>query len=233
MNKTIRTILGIALSVFMLASMPAVNSFAYGADTEVMDFQDSVITVEAGSSYTMGLRSTYDYTYYIKGSTSKATRLEASFKSGTQKITFHVGADETAKTMDFYFYVVDDRLQTTDKWDVIQVNVKPGKPAAAASVTETVSLANGKTGSVVKIGDVAMMNNESGVGMASFSLSDGKGHMVPFNYKGIANNGSANYFKVASSLGYASPKISESDKAVMLANGYAGVCVNGTCKNWP
>ena len=78
-----------------------------------------------------------------------------------------------------------------------------------------------------------MMNNESGVGMASFSLSDGKGHMVPFNYTGIANNGSANYFNVASAVGYASPKISESDKAVMLANGYAGVCVNGSYKNWP
>ncbi len=233
MNKSIRTILGIALSVFMLASMPAVNSFAYGADTEVMDFQDSVITVEAGSSYTMELRSAYDYTYYIKGSTSNATRLEASFKSGTQKITFYVGADETAKTMNFYFYVADDRLHTTDKWDVIQVNVKPGNAAAAAATTQTVALANSKTGSVANSGTVAMLNNESGVGMASFSLSDGNGHMVPFTYKGIVNNGSANYFSVASSLGYASPKISESDKAVMLANGYAGVCVNGTYKYWP
>lgn len=233
MNKTIRAIIGITLSVFMLASMPAVTSFAYGADTEVMDFQDSVITVEAGSSYTMNFRSTYNYTYYIQGSTSKATRLDASFKSGTQQITFYVGADETAKTVIFYFYVADDRLQTTDKWDSIQVNVKGSKAAAAAAVTQNVTLASGKNGSVAVNGNIAMLNNESGVGMASFSLSDGNGHMVPFTYKGIVNNGSANYFNLASSIGYASPKISESDKAVMLANGYAGVCVNGNYKNWP
>ena len=231
MNKTIRSIIGITLAVLMLATVPAVSSFAYGADPEVMDFQDSNITVAAGSSYTMELRSTYDYTYYIVGSTSKATRLEASFKSGTQKITFYVGADEAAKTVLFYFYVADDRLQTTDKWDVIQVNVKPGTAAAATTVTNTVTLANGKAGSVAVNGNVAMLNNESGVGMASFSLSDGNGHMIPFTYKGIANNGS-NYFNVACSINYAAPKISDSDKAVMQANGYAGVCVNGVCKNW-
>ena len=35
MNRTIKTIIGITLSVFMLASMPAVTSFAYDADTEI------------------------------------------------------------------------------------------------------------------------------------------------------------------------------------------------------
>ena len=67
--------------------------------------------------------------------------------------------------------------------------------------------------------------------MASFSLSKGAGNMASIGLKGVANNGS-NYFDVVSGNN-ATPMISESDKAVMIANGYAGVCVNGVYKNWP
>ena len=230
MKKSIKTIICITLAALLLAFIPATSSFAYGTDMSCMDFEDSTITVAAGSSHTMTLRATYDYTYFVKEATSKGTYLEGNFKSGTQQITFHVGADETAKSVFFYFYVRDDRLETQDKWDVIQVNVKNAAPAAPVSTAA--ALAGGKTGSVAKINDnVLMLNNQDGVGMASFSLSDGNGHMLPITYKGIANNGSS-YFDVACYMNNAVPKISESDKAVMTANGYAGVCVNGVYKNW-
>ena len=230
MKRSIKSIIGITLAVLLLAAIPATHSLAYGQDTSCLDFQDSTIAVAAGSSYTMTLRATYNYTYYTEGATSKGTYLGCDFKSGTKPITFYVGADETAKTVMFYFYIDDDRLQTKDKWDAIQVNVKGAAPAAPA--TTAVTLAGGKTGSVTKVNEnVAMLNDQNGVGMASFSLSDGNGHMIPITYKGIVNNGS-NYFDVACYLNNAIPMISESDKAVMLANGYAGVRINGVCKNW-
>ncbi len=77
-----------------------------------------------------------------------------------------------------------------------------------------------------------MLYNESGVGMASFSLSDGNGHMLAYTQQGIVNNGS-NYFALSCGNANAKPMISESDKAVMTANGYAGVCINGKYVNWP
>lgn len=47
-----------------------------------------------------------------------------------------------------------------------------------------------------------------------------------------AVNGAA-YFQLSSGVDYGKPAISESDKAVMTANGYAGVCVNGKYIDWP
>jgi len=41
------------------------------------------------------------------------------------------------------------------------------------------------------------------------------------------------YFQLSSGVDYGKPAISESDKAVMTANGYAGVCVNGKYIDWP
>ena len=77
-----------------------------------------------------------------------------------------------------------------------------------------------------------MLYNQNGTAMASFSLSLGNGNMASLGIKGIVNNGS-NYFDVISGSANATPVISESDKQVMIANGYAGVCVNGVYKNWP
>ena len=41
------------------------------------------------------------------------------------------------------------------------------------------------------------------------------------------------HFQLSSGVDYGKPAISESDKAVMTANGYAGVCVNGKYIDWP
>ena len=67
--------------------------------------------------------------------------------------------------------------------------------------------------------------------MASFSLTNGNGQMATISLKGVAVNEGSKYFDVVSATDSA-PVISESDKAVMTANGFVGVCVNGKYKNW-
>ena len=93
-------------------------------------------------------------------------------------------------------------------------------------------IANGKTGSLVQNDKISMLYNEKGVAMASFSLTKGKGVMASYTQTGVVSNG-ASYFGVTTGDKNATPVISESDKAVMLANGYAGVCINGKYVNWP
>ncbi len=228
MNRLLRSFIGLVLGVALVASIPMSKAYAY-SEVDCFDFQDSVISIPAGSSKTMWFRTLYDYTYYTEGSTSKGTYLECSFGSGMQNITFHIGEDEQGKNVFFHFYVTDERLETTDKHDCVEVyvqNIKKANTSVAAP------LAGGKTGSIVQNDRISMLYSETGVPMASFSLTLGNGNMATYTQKGIVNNG-ANYFDVAASAGYATPVISESDKAVMLANGYAGVCINGKYVNWP
>ena len=213
----------------MFAAAPAVRSYAGGGIEDCLDLGDTTIRIPAGSTYKMRLRAVYDYTYYIAGATSSATFLECSFKSGSQDVVFHIGEDEQGKNIFFYFYVSDERLQTTDKYGIVEVYVQDIKPA---STSIPAAIKGGKTGSLMQSGNISMLYNESGVGMASFSLSDGRGHMLSYIQKGIVNNGAA-YFQLSSGVDYGKPAISESDKAVMTANGYAGVCVNGKYIDWP
>ena len=173
--------------------------------------------------------SSHDYTYFVEGATSDATYCECSFKSGTEYVTFHIGEDEQGKNVFFHFYGNDERLASTDAHDCVEVYVQDIKPV---NTTLPVTLAKGKTGSLVQNGKISMLYNEKGVAMASFSLTKGKGVMASFAQNGVVSNG-ASYFSVTTSDKNATPVISESDKAVMLANGYAGVCIDGKYVNWP
>ena len=129
-------------------------------------------------------------------------------------------------------------------YDDVQVRVKNNGGATAAqaaaqaaaqntAVAESVQapIANKKTGTVKKTDNIAMLYNDKDVAMASFSLTNGNGQMATLGLKGVVAGEGANYFDVVSATD-STPVISESDKAVMTANGFAGVCVNGKYKNW-
>ncbi len=228
MKRFICVLLGIAMILMMFVTVPA-KAYAAGDIEDCLDFGDSTIRIAAGDTYTMKLRAVYDYTYYIVGATSSATYLECSFKSGSQDVVFHIGADEQGKNLFFYFYVDDERLHTKEKYGIVEVyvqNIKPTNTSVAAGI------AGGKTGTLTQNGNISMLYNDKGVAMASFSLTDGKGHMLSYVQQGVVNNGS-NYFALASGSNNAAPAISASDKAVMQANGYAGLCINGKYVNWP
>jgi hypothetical protein len=220
------------LSTFLAILVMAVNlnvstAKAYSEVPGYFDFFDTVLSINAGSSQKVLVRAYYDYTYYVGPHTSTGTYAECTFKSGTEYIVLHIGADEQEKNVFFHFYVTDDKVPSGDVHDCIEVYVQK---MSTASDSIAAPIANKKTGSLKKTGNVAMLYNESGVAMASFSLSNGTGNMQSIGLKGVVNNGQ-NYFDVVSGTS-SYPAISESDKAVMIANGYAGVCVNGVYKNW-
>ena len=77
-----------------------------------------------------------------------------------------------------------------------------------------------------------MLYDQNGVAMASFSISDGTGNIPELTLgQAVAKDG-RNYFTVGSKKGSA-VKLSDSDKGVFAAQGYAGVCLNGAYINWP
>ena len=229
MNKLFKTIIGASLVAMMLLAMPATKVYAYSEIPDCFDFGDAVLSIDAGSTKTMWMRATYDYAYFIVGATSPGTYLECAQHSGTETVTFHIGADEQGKNVFFWFYCRDDRMPDTDKKDCVEVYVQNIQPT---NNSISVGLAGGTTGTLTQNGNISMLYNSAGTPMASFSLTNGNGSMASFGQKGVVSNG-ANYFSVVSPNSSATPVISASDKAVMIANGYAGVCVNGAYRNWP
>ncbi len=227
MNK-LRNAIVISIAVMIaVLSLGQTKAYAY-SDQAFYDFGETVMSINAGESKTIWFRSDFDYTYYIGDHTSSGTYCECSFHSGTENITFHIGADETVKNVFFHFYVDDERLESSDAHDCVEIYVQN---IVTTSDSISVPIANNKTGTLTKQGNVAVLYNENGVAMASFSLTKGNGNMASLGIKGVVSNGS-NYFDVVSGS-TSSPVISESDKAVMIANGYAGVCANGSYYNWP
>lgn len=228
MNRVIKCLFAAVLGIVLVAIIPATR--VYASSTQFwLDFGETTMSIDAGSQKSMWLRSDFDYTYFIEGATSNGTYLECSFKSGSQNVTFHIGDDEQSGNVFFHFYANDPRLASDDAHDCVEIYVQNRKQAVASL---PVTLAGGKTGSLARKDNVAMLYNAAGVPMASFSLSKGDGNMVSFGIQSIVNNG-GNYFAVVTSNKDAILRISESDKAVMLANGYAGVCIDGKYVNWP
>ena len=229
MNRIIKRIVTAGLMALLLSTCVfSAKAYAYSDIPMYFDFQDTVISINAGETRKMHMRANYDYTYHIGPHTSSGTYLECSFKSGTQDVIFHIGADEQVGNVFFHFYVDDPEVQSTDTHDCVEIYVQNIKKTAENIAAP---LAKGKTGSVAKSSaKVAMLYNKDGVGMASFSLKGGNGQMADLGLKGIVDS-NGKYFDVTSSSD-ATPVISESDKKVMIANGYLGVCVNGQYKNW-
>ena len=228
MNKIIRCLTAAVLGLALIAMIPAGKAYA-SSEQFWLDFGETTMSIDAGSSKTMSMRSDFNYTYYVEGATSDATYLECSFKSGSQNVTFHIGDDEQSKNVFFHFYADDERLGTKDAHDCVEVYVQNIKPV---NNSLPVTIAKGKTGTLVQTGKISMLYNEAGVPMASFSLTKGNGIMAGYRQTGVVSDG-ANYFNVATGDKNATPVISESDKAVMIANGYAGICIDGKYVNWP
>lgn len=229
MKKTVSVFLGVILALSLFLVLPSDKVYAGSEVPEYFDFGYGTVKIPAGGQQKMWLRASYNYNYYITGSTSDATYLDCDFKEGSKDVTIHIGEDEQGGNVFFHFYISDERVESDDIHDCVEVYVQNRKPA---NTNLAFPIAGGKTGSLVQTGRVSMLYNESGVAMASFSLTKGQGHMASYTQIGVANNG-ANYVDLVTGTDYATPVISPSDKAVMQANGIAGVVVNGKYINWP
>ena len=230
MKKIIRSISGIIIAIALTTTFVSTTSYAYSDVPWYFDFGETVVSINAGESKVIeNNRFYFDYTYHIGPHTSTGTYVECTYKRGTENIVIHIGADETVKNVFFYFYVDDEELGTCEFFDNIEVyvqNIKQTSESVAAPI------AGGKSGTLTKDNNRAMLYNQNGVAMASFALGRGGNNYASFSILGVVNNGS-NYFNVVAGQSNVTPVISESDKAVMIANGYAGVCVNGKYINWP
>ena len=123
MSKIKRILATFFILVFTVSQFN-ISALAYSDTPDFFDFQDTVMSINAGESKTMWMRTNYNYTYYLGPHTSKFTYLECSFTSGSQNVTFHIGADEQEKNVMFYFYVDDERVQNTDVHDNVEVYVQ-------------------------------------------------------------------------------------------------------------
>ncbi|MCR5675209.1 MAG: hypothetical protein K6G16_05795 [Lachnospiraceae bacterium] len=212
---------------------------------------DRVINVGPGQSKKVGLYSRYNYTYYISTHSSKKTYCECDFKKGTKDVVIHIGEDEDATDVAFYFYVDDpDGMKDSEYCGnaelyvevLVRVNPPDGnytaKTAQKTAVVTSVAapLPKNQNGTVKLVADstIAMLYDPQGVAMASFSVSDGSGTMPRLILGAVVQQDKQNYFKIdTASKSFKRIAISASDKAVMTAKGYAGVCLNGVFTNWP
>ena len=114
----------LSTAMLLCITIMQTNVYAYSDIPEYFDFGDACVSINAGESYTMWFRSTYNYTYYIGDHTSKLTYVECTFHSGTEYLVFHIGPDEQVKNVFFHFYVDDEQVHSDDVHDCVEVYVQ-------------------------------------------------------------------------------------------------------------
>lgn len=231
MKKTLKILSGFIIALVLFTSMFATRSYAYSTIPDCFDFEDCVISIPAGGTHKMWLAAEFNYKYFVEGATSDATYLECNYMRDSGYVTFHIGPDEQGGNVFFHFYVDDERRPDQDLHDCVEIYVQNRQPI---NNNLQVPIKGGKTGSFVKQPNkVSMLYNDKGVAMASFSLTRGNGRQAEYQQSAIVNNNGSNYISVITGFDYSTPLISGSDKDVMIANGIAGVVVNGKYINWP
>ena len=214
---------------------------ADGTDTSTFDFGQTVLTIPQGGSATISLFALKDYTYYMDHHSSKKTYLECNYHSGSSKITFHVGPDETVGTITFWFYISD-----TDHHDSVQVRVVKGSgstqqtasAAASAGLTSAaVTFADGTTGLLTAMNNnlVGYVTDAAKTPLAAFSLVNAKGQLVSMQLQETTTVNSVSWLTVntASQSGKLTINIPAADKAALVARGIGGLYLNGTYVMWP
>ena len=133
MNKILRCLIGVILGIALIAMLPVSKVYASCAQFCV-DFEQTTMSIDAGSSRTMWMRSDFDYTYFTEGATSAGTYLECSYSSGSQNVTFHIGEDEQGGNVFFHIYANDDRVNSDDAHDCVEVYVNNRKSLSPSGV---------------------------------------------------------------------------------------------------
>ena len=124
MRKQIEKI--IATAIIFVLTITAFNfkSFAYSEIPEYFDFEQCCLSMDAGSSRVLWMRSTYKYDAFVGNHTSSKTYIECSEKAGSHHIVLHIGPDEQEKNVFFYFYVDDSEVEDKSLYDCIEVYVQ-------------------------------------------------------------------------------------------------------------
>ena len=189
------------------------------------------ITLKPGDVFEMTFFTPYDYQVFTAGNTSKMTRIAATGKSGNNKATIYIGADEQSTGVDFWFYLYD----TEDHRDSIQVVIEQPAliPAAVPGAVPAAVPVPAFKVSTVYDSKVGYLTGSAGNAIATFAVSgkNGAETIVP---GGVINNGIGNYIIVStpSDPYAAAAAILPQDKAAAKALGITGIIVNGNVTNW-
>ena len=138
MKNLLKRVFCIAAAVFFLVMNFNVTSYAESEWPDAFDLGAQTLSMNAGSTQKVWMRAVIDYQYFVGEHTSKDTYVECSYKSGTEYITIHIGADEQVKNVFFYFYDQDlDRTKDYASIEVYVQNIKPALTDSSAEVLKT------------------------------------------------------------------------------------------------
>lgn len=215
---------------------------AGGSNTDIFDFGETQLTIETGGSASISLRAEYDYSCYVVGAKSKETYAVISGKSGSQTISFHIGSDETAKSVAFWFYV-DDHSGLND---YVSVDIKQSSASGLGSrgiadgtglTQAAVTFPDATTGTVVLTGNsnVCAVSDAAGSVLAAFGVADSSGSLLQLQLGNTVSVGGISYLTVNTGTGTtaASIAIQSTDRQQLVVRGIAGLYLNGKYVLWP
>ncbi|MBE5859626.1 MAG: hypothetical protein E7301_05820 [Butyrivibrio sp.] len=116
--------------ILLVSAFTDVKVLAYSERPDYFDFGDSVVSIDAGATKEVWIKTQYNYTYFVGPHTSTKTYVECSGRGGSEYMKIHIGPDETTKNVFFYFYIDDEKVANADIHDFIEVYVQNIDPAA-------------------------------------------------------------------------------------------------------
>ena len=145
MKRNMKKLISIVMLVLVFSCAFGTKSYASSDYPYAFDFEQQVLDISAGSTATIWVWSRWNYTYYISEHTSRGTYLECSFRSNTEQVKVHIGQDEQAKNITFYFYVDEDGNRSDDYYGTVLVHVKDIKQGFANPEAEALKAYAGNT----------------------------------------------------------------------------------------
>lgn len=245
MKKTFRKLSILLCALLTMTMLLGMTVFAGSENDDGFDFGAATMTLAPGAKQTTTIFAQDNYDCYTVGNTSKQTYAEVNGHSGSYNLTIHVGSDETAKSVQFWFYSEEHPSHC----DYIIVNIKGTPTAASQTATGTataavtglasapVTFADNTAGTVAVMNSnqVALVSDAAGQPLAAFGVTDAKGSLIPMQL-GTTNviNG-IGYFTVNTAAGTAVKQIAiqSSDKQALMIRGIGGLYLNGKIVLWP
>lgn len=235
----VKKLLATLCVISLLLPMNTMTARAESTVGDWFDFETLQMQIEPGGEYTQRLFALDRYRVFQTGNTSQKTYVVISGKPGSQEITFHIGADETARRVTFWFYTWDHDIYQGINVDVVQPN--PTNPVTKMPLGKAdpaiVKYLTGSTGTLTTAfdGNVGLLSDIGGVPRAAFAIVSKENQLCPLQvYETVVLEGVS--FPAVRTVGYNNDvtiSIQEADKAAAQAVGIYGLFLNGRFVFWP
>ncbi len=237
MKKLFKKISVLICTTLVMTFMLASTVLADGTDTSAFDFGQTVLTIKTGETATTSIYSAKNFICYAQGNTSSKTFAEITGKSGSSKVTYHIGADEQSSNVTFWFYWEET---DTDHHDNVNVRVVKSSAATtntvATATTSNVTFSDGTVGviSTESNNQILFVKDAAGTPLAAIALMGANGQVLTSSLMDTVSVNGISYITLATTNGQTpvSISISDTDKAAMNARGVGGIFVNNTYVLW-